>query len=241
MMDNTNLNSTTLEIKIDKKIAKRFKYALECSQATAKVEVYKILLHFVKNSNKQSLKDVIEHLNETIRNKGSIDQYEELDTLLNFQDNEGNTLLHYAALHNKPNDIPTLMQCGANCLIKNTDGKTPLDFAQGDTKTKLIESMKDQAQLKEGSSIYDALGRTFAVSLLAFIAFGLCACIAAECDVVSFPSAILGAIIASPLVGIAAGLIIYFLDHDCKQAGAISTLLQEFEMSEKTPLLQPSV
>uniref|UniRef100_A0AAU7YJ52 Uncharacterized protein n=2 Tax=Wolbachieae TaxID=952 RepID=A0AAU7YJ52_9RICK len=50
-------------------------------------------------------------------------------------------------------------------------GKTPLDFAQGDTKTKLIESMKDQAQLKEGSSIYDALGRTFAVSLLAFIAF----------------------------------------------------------------------
>ncbi len=121
-MDNTNLNSTTLEIKIDKKIAKRFKYALECSQATAKVEVYKILLHFVKNSNKQSLKDVIEYLNETIRNKGSIDQYEELDTLLNFQDNEGNTLLHYAALHNKPNDIPTLMQCDANCLIKNTDG-----------------------------------------------------------------------------------------------------------------------
>lgn len=44
-----------------------------------------------------------------------------------------------------------------------------------------------------------------------------------------------------PLVGIAAGLIIYFLDHDRKQAGAISTLLQEFEMSEKTPLLQPSV
>ncbi|WP_368548938.1 MULTISPECIES: hypothetical protein [Wolbachia] len=31
-------------------------------------------------------------------------------------------MLHYAALHNKPNDIPTLMQCGANCLIKNTDG-----------------------------------------------------------------------------------------------------------------------
>ncbi|THA20432.1 hypothetical protein EJE47_00045 [Wolbachia endosymbiont of Aedes albopictus] len=74
-MDNTNLNSTTLEIKINKKIAKRFKYALQCSQATKKVVIHEILLHFVKNSNKQSLKDVIEHLNETIRNKGSIDQY----------------------------------------------------------------------------------------------------------------------------------------------------------------------
>ncbi|OAM06524.1 MAG: hypothetical protein TV41_07730 [Wolbachia endosymbiont of Dactylopius coccus] len=153
-MGNTNLNSTTLEIKIDKKIAKRFKYALECSQAIAKVEVYKILLSFVQNFNEQSLENAIKYLDKTIKER-SLCQHIKLHELLDFQDNEGNTLLHYVALHNKPNDIPTLMQCGANCLIKNTDGKTPLDFAQGDTKTKLIESMKDQAQLKEGSSIYE--------------------------------------------------------------------------------------
>jgi len=149
--------------------------------------------------------------------------------------------LHYVASCGQHKNIKTLVKYDANPLAKNRDGKIPLDLAQGKAKKVLIEGMMEQASSKKVSARYDALERTFAVSLLAFIAFGLCACIAAECDVVSFPSAILGAIIASPLVGIAAGLIIYFLDHDRKQAGAISTLLQEFEMSEKTPLLQPSV
>lgn len=235
-MGNTNLNSTTL----DEKIAKRFKYALECSQATAKMEIYKILLSFVQNFNDQSLENAIKYLDKTIKER-SLCQHIKLHELVDFQDNEGNTLLHYVALHNKPNDILTLTRYGADYLIKNTSGKTPLDLAQGETKKVLIEGMIKQASSKKESSRYNALERTFAVSLLAFTAFGLCVCIAAECDVVSFPSAILGAIIASPLVGIAAGLITYFLDQERKQAGAISTLLQEFEMSEKTPLLQPSV
>ncbi len=239
MMGNTNLNSTTLEIKIDKKIAKRFKYALECSQATAKVEVYKILLSFVQNFNEQLLENSIKYLDKTIKER-SLCQHIKLHELLDFQDNKGNTLLHYVASHSQHKNIKTLIKYDANPLIKNMNNQIPLDLAQGQTREELIKGMMEQASSKKESSRYDALGRTFAVSCLAFIVFGVGVSIAAECDVVSFPSAILGAIIASPLVGVAAGLITYFLDHDRKQAKAISTILQESEVSKKSPSLQSS-
>lgn len=239
-MGNTNLNSTTLEIKIDKERAKSFKYALECSQATAKVKVCKILLSFVQNFNEQSLENAIKYLDKTIKER-SLCQHIKLHELLDFQDNKGNTLLHYVASHGQHKNIKTLIKYGANPLIKNRDGEIPLDLAQGETRKELIKGMMEQASSKKVSARYDALGRTVAVSLLTFIVFGVGVGIAAECDVVSFPNGMLGLAIASPFIGIAAGLITYFLDHDRKQAKAISTLLQESEVSKKSPSLQPSM
>lgn len=250
MTGNTNLDSIILDIRNGQKTVEDlktflkeneviistqiFKYALKCPQATKEAVIHEILLHFVQNSNKQSLEDVIEYLYH----------YKKLHALLDFQDNEGNTLLHYAALHGQCKDITALIKYDANPLIKNMNNQIPLDLAQEKAKKVLIEGMRKQASSKKVSSRYHVLGLTFAVSPLAFFVFGFCAIVAAECDVVSFPNAILGAIIASPFIGIAAGLITYSLDQDRKQAKAIEmplALLEEAEVSEKSPLLQPSM
>ncbi|MGX9892666.1 hypothetical protein [Wolbachia endosymbiont of Protocalliphora sialia] len=104
MIGNTNLNSTTLEIKTDEKIAKSLECALEYSQDTAKMQVYEILLSFVQNFNEQSLENAIKYLDKTIKER-ALCQHIKLHELLYFQDNEENTLLHYVASHGQHKNI----------------------------------------------------------------------------------------------------------------------------------------
>ncbi|KLT22189.1 hypothetical protein wVul_1123 [Wolbachia endosymbiont of Armadillidium vulgare str. wVulC] len=125
-------------------------------------------------------------------------------------------------------------------------GNTNLDSIIPETKNgqKTIKDLKTALKEKEVSSICDALKLVFA-TIPAFAALGLVVSMVVVWASESLAGfVLLGAIIASPLVGIAAGLITYFLDQDRKQAKAIEkplALLEEAEVSEKLPLLQPSM
>ncbi len=141
-----------------------FACALRCPKTTKEAIVHKILLHFIQNPGEQSLEQVIQYLDGAIqsgiyaKNNPIRNLDEEFRTHINFKDEKGNTLLHYAVIGNKTEEIITLLVTySANPLIQNADNKIPLDLAQGETKKVLIKSMKKQANTKKESAMIGSL------------------------------------------------------------------------------------
>ncbi|MDD9331117.1 MAG: hypothetical protein PV340_00320 [Wolbachia sp.] len=105
-------------------------------------EIYKILLNYVKEkgNDKKSL----------TRAMGSLKNYRIVGSntfrkIINFNGDNGNTLLHHAVIDGHTNSITILFKYGANFLIENNVSKIPLNLAQEQyTKNVLIEGMKKQ-------------------------------------------------------------------------------------------------
>ncbi|XP_015791418.1 arfGAP with SH3 domain, ANK repeat and PH domain-containing protein isoform X2 [Tetranychus urticae] len=61
---------------------------------------------------------------------------------LNMKNRQGNTPLHYCVLHNQSECMKILLRCGANSLLKNNEGKTPLQLAKEKELPNLIELLE---------------------------------------------------------------------------------------------------
>ncbi|WP_341810925.1 ankyrin repeat domain-containing protein [Wolbachia endosymbiont (group B) of Chesias legatella] len=183
--------------------------------------IHEILLHFVQSFDKQSLKDVMKHLEKAIENRTYVknnqisNPKEEFRTHMNFKGEGGNTLLHQAVISNNTKAIEALLEQVANPLIENVNKQIPLDLAQGNTRELLIKCMQDQAQLKKGNARCNSL---IGIVPGVFLGIGL----GVGGALVPSMTIILCALAVSALVaGIAVGLAIYFLSQDYKQAKSI--------------------
>lgn len=209
-----------------------FSYALECKKGDKEAIIHTILLHFIQNSGEQQLEDVIGHLEKAIgcriyaKNNPIRNPNKEFCAHLNFSGEEGNTLLHQAVIHDKTESIKTLFKYDINPLIENKNKEIPLDLAQGETKTGLIEAMRNQASSKkESARYYSLIGIIPGVFLSVGIGVG---------SVIAGPSMaiMLGAIAVSALVvGIAVGIAVYFSSQDYKQAKAIEDVINPKPLS----------
>ncbi|MDN5248370.1 MAG: ankyrin repeat domain-containing protein [Wolbachia endosymbiont of Tyrophagus putrescentiae] len=141
------------EIEISKEI---FQAVMNRSKSSTKISeeaIYHLLSYCIENSNNikskssngkrnLSFDEVINYLKDATK----IQQYYgDLDKLLNYQGENGDTLLHKAASAGNDYAVKTLLECGVNSLAVNKNSKTPLELAQGNTKNILIEGMKAQA------------------------------------------------------------------------------------------------
>ncbi|OAM05889.1 MAG: hypothetical protein TV41_05465 [Wolbachia endosymbiont of Dactylopius coccus] len=123
--------------------------------------VYPILHHCIAHDSaiseekkELSFQGVMDILNEAVHSHISLESFYKL---INFQGQNGNTLLHQAVISNDTDAIVALLEYGANPLIENVNKQIPLDLAQGDTKKVLIECMKNQAKLKKESARCNSL------------------------------------------------------------------------------------
>lgn len=188
--------------------------------------MHAILLHFVQNPGKQSLKDAIEHLEKAIgdriyaKNNPVRNLNEEFRTHMDFTGGR-ETLLHQAVRNNKTEAIKALFNYDINPLIKNEKGETPLDLAIKEvTKKALIQGMKKQASLKKESARCSSL---FGIIPGVFLGIGI-----GVGSALAGPSMaiMLGTMAVSALVvGIAVGLAIYFSSQDYKQAKEIENAI----------------
>ncbi|WP_264684909.1 MULTISPECIES: ankyrin repeat domain-containing protein [unclassified Wolbachia] len=182
--------------------------------------VYPILKHCIKHNSARSEKgdilpfqNVMKILDEVV-NIFATPQY--FYKLINFQDQNGNTLLHQAVISNNTEAIEALLKYGASPLIKNKEEKIPLDLDQEEkTREALIKSMKDQAQSKKESARCNGL---IGIIPGVFLGIGL----GVGSALVPSMTIILCTLAVSALVaGIAVGVAIYFLSQDYKQAKSI--------------------
>lgn len=181
--------------------------------------VYLILHHCIKHDSARSEKgdmlpfqNVMKILDEVV-NRFVTPQY--FYKLINFQDQNRETLLHQAVTSDNTDAIKALLKYGANPLIENVNKQIPLDLVQGDTKKVLIECMKDQAKSKKESARCNSL---IGIIPGVFIGIGL----GVGSALIPSMTIILCALAVSALVaGIAVGLAIYFLSQDYKQAKSI--------------------
>ncbi len=181
--------------------------------------VYPILHHCIKHRSaiseekkELSFQGVMDILNEAVHSHISLESFYKL---INFQDQNGNTLLHQAVTSDNTDAIKALLKYGANPLIENVNKQIPLDLVQGDTKKVLIECMKDQAKSKKESARCNSL---IGIIPGVFLGIGL----GVGGALVSSMTIILCALAVSALVaGIAVGVAIYFLSQDYKQAKSI--------------------
>ncbi|WP_341813432.1 ankyrin repeat domain-containing protein [Wolbachia endosymbiont (group B) of Germaria angustata] len=199
------------EILINKEL---FKSALSIKGAVdiRKKMVYLILQHCIAHNSaisekkeKLSFQNVMKILDEMV-NRFVTPQY--FYKLINFQDQNRETLLHQAVTSNNTDAIEALLKYGANPLIRNKGDKMPLDLAQEEkTREALIKSMKDQAKSKKESARCNSL---------IGIELGVGGALVPSMTI------ILCALAVSALVaGIAVGVAIYFLSQDYKQAKSI--------------------
>lgn len=77
------------------------------------------------------------YLIEELLDKGAI-------TMLDWQDINGNTALHYAVLGNKKPLVKIFIDRGADLSIANQEGKTPLAIAAEKGKDELVAIMKNE-------------------------------------------------------------------------------------------------
>lgn len=206
------------EILINKEL---FKSALSIKDAVdiRKKMVYLILHHCIEYNSaisekkeKLSFQNVMKILDEAV-NRFVTPQY--FYKLINFQDQNRETLLHQAVTSNNTDSIKALLKYGADPLIKDKNEQIPLDLAQGDTKKVLIECMQDQAQSKKESARCNSLIGIIPGVFLG-VGFGVGSALVPSMTI------ILCALAVSALVaGIAVGLYIYFLSQDYKQAKSI--------------------
>uniref|UniRef100_A0A3B0J8F3 Uncharacterized protein n=1 Tax=Wolbachia endosymbiont of Aleurodicus dispersus TaxID=1288877 RepID=A0A3B0J8F3_9RICK len=181
--------------------------------------VYPILHHCIKHDSARSeegdilpFQNVMKILDEVV-NRFVTPQY--FYRLINFRDQNGNTLLHQAVISNNTDAIEALLKYGANSLIRNEEGNISLDLAQGKTREVLIECMKGQAQSKKESARCNGL---IGIIPGVFLGVGL----GVGSALIPSMTIILCALAVSALVaGIAVGLAIYFLSQDYKQAKSI--------------------
>ncbi|UIP92339.1 ankyrin repeat domain-containing protein [Wolbachia endosymbiont of Anopheles demeilloni] len=213
-----------IEIPIDKEL---FKSALSIEDTVdiRKKMVYLILQHCIvydstrsKKEEILSFKNVMKILDEAV-NRFVTPQY--FYKLINFQDQNRETLLHQAVRNNNTDAIGAFLKYGANPLIENVNKQIPLDLAQGYTKKVLIECMKDQAQSKKESARCNGL---IGIILGVFLGVGL----GIGNALVPSMTIILCALAVSVLVaGIAVGVAIYLLSQDYKQAKSIEKAIEE--------------
>ncbi|MGL9717447.1 MAG: ankyrin repeat domain-containing protein [Wolbachia sp.] len=192
--------------------------------------VYLILHHCIKHDSAKSEKgdvlsfqSVMDILNEATRRFITPEYFHEL---INFQDQNGNTLLHQAVRDNNIEAIKALLKYGADPLIKNKEGKIPLALNQSEeTRKALIEGMKGQVESKKESARCSSLIGIVPGVFLG-VGIGVGSVLAG-----SSMAIMLGAIAVSTLVaGIAVGLLIYFSSQDREQAKAIEKV-----MNSETP------
>lgn len=188
-------------------------------------QIYLILHHCIKHYSARSKKEEIlsfqnamNILDEAVHDYTTLEGFYKL---INFQDHDGNTLLHQAVISNNTEAIEALLKYGANSLIRNKEDKMPLDLAHGGTKKVLIECMKDQAQSKKESARCNGL-----IGIIPGVFLGVGLGIGSA--LVPSMTIILCALAVSALVaGIAVGLSIYFLSQDYKQAKSIEKAIEE--------------
>ncbi|WP_374699594.1 hypothetical protein [Wolbachia endosymbiont (group A) of Limnophora tigrina] len=207
-----------IEIPIDKEL---FKSALSIEDTVdiRKKMVYLILQHCIvydstrsKKAEILSFKNVMKILDKAV-NRSVTPQY--FYKLINFQDQDRETLLHQAVRNNNTGAIRALLEHVTNPLIENVNKQIPLDLAQGNTREVLIECMKNQAKLKKGDARCNSL---IGIVPGVFLGIGL----GVGGALVPSMTIILCALAVSALVaGIAVGLSIYFLSQDYKQAKSI--------------------
>ncbi|WP_395463115.1 hypothetical protein [Wolbachia endosymbiont of Cantharis cryptica] len=182
--------------------------------------VYLILHHCIEHDSARSEKgerllfqDVMNILDKAMHRFTTSEYFH---GLINFRDKNGNTLLHQAVINSNTGAIITLLECGANPLIKNGNKQTPLDLAQTEnTREALVNGMTSQAKSKKESAKYNSLS---GIIPSVFLGIGL----GVGSALVPSMTIILCALAVSALIsGIAVGLAIYFLSQDYKQAKSI--------------------
>ncbi|WP_395461221.1 hypothetical protein [Wolbachia endosymbiont (group B) of Ablattaria laevigata] len=183
------------------------------------VQIYLILHHCIKHYSARSKKgEILSFQNAMNILYEAVHDYITLEgfyKLINFQDHDGNTLLHRAVISNNTDAIEVLFQKNANPLLKNKGNKIPLDLAQENTRKVLIKCMQDQAQSKKEIARCNSL---IGIIPGVFLGIGL----GVGGALVPSMTIILCALAVSALVaGIAVGLSIYFLSQDYKQAKLI--------------------
>ncbi|WCR57883.1 hypothetical protein [Wolbachia endosymbiont of Ctenocephalides felis wCfeJ] len=219
------------EIPVDKEL---FRSALFTKNAVnmRKEIIYLILHHCIKfNSGRSekeevlSFQNVMNILDEAVHKFITLEYF---DILINFRDQNRNTLLHQAVISNNIKAIETLLKYGANPLIKNRDEHIPLDLAEGKTREVLVKCMKDQAELKKENARYSSL-----IGIIPGIFLGIGIGVGSALAGPSM-AIMLGTIAASVLiVGIAVGLAIYFLSQDREQAKAIEKVIKPSSINNK--------
>ncbi|MDG7053319.1 MAG: hypothetical protein LKM45_05605 [Wolbachia endosymbiont of Alcedoecus sp.] len=219
------------EISINKEL---FRAALSAMHLDIREQmVYLILHHCIEHNSassekgeKLSFQNVMNILDEVVHKFITLEYF---DILINFRDQNRNTLLHQAVISNNTDAIEALLKYGANPLIKNRDEHIPLDLAEGKTREVLVKCMKDQAELKKENARYSSL-----IGIIPGVFLGVGLGVGSALVGPSM-AIILGAAAVFTLVaGIAVGLAIYFLSQDREQAKAIEKAINSEPSSALT-------
>ncbi len=118
--------------------AKRYQNVIRLLETYAMGSVIREVLQeaFVALPNRQDFnpEDVIQHI---------LDQAETLGGIapVDAQDTDGNTALHYAALHNNTYGIRSLLSDGAHVNVRNNDGNTPLHLAMRHNNADIVRAV----------------------------------------------------------------------------------------------------
>lgn len=72
---------------------------------------------------------------------------------INNGDNNGDTVMHVAAFHGDFRIVNKLLNAGGNKLLKNNDGKLPVDLAKDDYVRKVLTSLNKAAKNSDSKSI----------------------------------------------------------------------------------------
>lgn len=221
------------EIAIDKAIfqaviSRKTLWEVKISQEA----IHRLLSHCIKNGNNiksndkkektLSFQEVINCLKDAMRIQKCFSV--SVDELLNYPDEDGNSLLHKAVLANNTDAIKTLLANDVNSLAVNKDNKTPLMLANVNVKGVLVDGMEKQAKQHKESAMAN-ISIAFVAGFFSTIGMGVTMSMVLG-DGANSPSIAVGiGVSLALLVGGIAALAVYSFSQDYKQAKAIDCVL----------------
>ncbi|WP_349967099.1 ankyrin repeat domain-containing protein [Wolbachia endosymbiont of Armadillidium arcangelii] len=139
---------------------------------------------------------------------------------LDQKDDNGETALHWAALKGYKDVVTTLLEKGANPLIKNKNGKTPRDLANDENIIQLLK----EAEAKQMKAII-----SFASGIITSIIIGLTVTIGCSIAGVELPISIIAALV----IGVIAGGITYSVSKPSDKLDKLDLEVANQQVPEK--------
>lgn len=196
--------------------------------------IYYLLSYYVENNNNIEFQEVINCLKEAMRAQGYFHD-SNLNNLLNYRDQDGNSLLHKAVLANNTDAINTLIANDVNSLAVNNKDQNPftLDGISSSAKSALTDGIGEQSKRYKESTMANG-SIAFASVFFSTVGVGTAMCMVLGYGTNSCRTAVTIGISLAILVGGVALLAVYSFSPEYKQAKAIDTFL----FFEKPPLRQ---
>lgn len=196
--------------------------------------IHLLLSHCINNGNNIKSKgtektlpfqEVIDCLKEAMRKQRCYCVSDECNKLLNYQDKDGNSLLHKAVLAKNIDAIKTLLQHNVNPLAENKDKKIPLtlDGIIPSAKSALVNGMEEQAKRHKESAMAN-ISIAFVAGFFSTIGIGVTMSMVLG-DGASLSNAVGIGVSLALLVGGVAALAVYSFSPEYKQAKAIDCAL----------------